>query len=149
MKKEEFSLTKSFHLSKYDSTATKALFDLMQGFPQVLNSIQKFELFNDMIDICKTYDIDCYKDIANRIGVLNFSMEEVVEAYKTSKLLRTINGFEAMADELKEKCLALAGSNLASWQYLMSFIVNNKGDNINPAIEIIKLLGNEEKCTIR
>eukprot|EP00088_Acartia_fossae_P007252 TRINITY_DN13387_c0_g1_i8.p1 TRINITY_DN13387_c0_g1~~TRINITY_DN13387_c0_g1_i8.p1 ORF type:complete len:727 (+),score=147.32 TRINITY_DN13387_c0_g1_i8:49-2229(+) len=149
LKKEDFSLTQSFHLSNYDSTATKALFDLMQGFPQVLNSIQKFETFNDMIDICKTYEIDRFEDITNRIRVIDFPFEEVVEAYKVSKLLETIDGFDSQADELKEKCVAIAGSNLASWQYLVSFIVNNKGDNIDPAIEILKLLGNEDKCMIR
>ena len=140
--------TESYQLEGYHPTAFMAVFVHMKGFPEIFNSVTDFEIFKDMLNICQTYSIKYINAIVRLMEAVEITMDQVVKAFMCFQSLRAMDRCADKADNLIEKCLSLAGSNLASWQHMLSFIVDN-GDNIGAVVDLIKLLSSKKECVFR
>ena len=74
-----------------------------------------------------------------------------MDAVRTSQSLQPIASFSQQVEDLHGRAIAYAACNLASWQALISLIVENAGcrGNIDTVVNILQILGEQQACILR
>ena len=83
-------------------TFLKTLFDHLSGFSALMNECSRFSILCDMLKIADFYDIPSpIPLLRSKIKEAEITLENLVEAYKTSQQLADIQSFKEMALNLQ------------------------------------------------
>ena len=147
---QEFSLLKAFNIPDQNPTAVKTLFDYLEGYTTMMDSCDSFSILGNMLAICDFYIINGpIRMIKEKIRELELSVHNLVEAYQAAKKLESLDRFKVDAKNLVGRSLAYGSVNLAAWQCLISFVVDN-GEKLEEVVNILQHFGQQDRqCSIR
>ena len=131
-------------ITGYNVKAVKILFDYLNGFGEMMESVDNFEELADMIRFCDFYGIQGpVALLSHKIKTLKLTMDNVLACIKACAVLVRLPAFTHLENILSAKCKTFAAANFGSWQPLMTFFADKcEGlDSINLALEFFKSAG--------
>ena len=123
--------------------------EYIQGYPTLLQKCEDNSVIGDILRLADFYNIRRpIPELVSNILNLAINMKNVVEVFEVSRNLDLLVAFKDLATNLSSKCISYLRFNLASWQVLINFMVENK-DKTDLVIKIIEFLAQEEVANIR
>eukprot|EP00088_Acartia_fossae_P007267 TRINITY_DN13394_c0_g2_i7.p1 TRINITY_DN13394_c0_g2~~TRINITY_DN13394_c0_g2_i7.p1 ORF type:complete len:344 (-),score=59.92 TRINITY_DN13394_c0_g2_i7:314-1345(-) len=146
---EDYSTLRTFNFPEFSPLAFKTVFEYLIGYSSMMKDCNNFLELCDMLRLVDYLIIPkLIKMIRDKMRQLPLDAFNVIEAYEASHDLYSIERYKGTAASLQDRCIAYCGANLASWQGLISFIVDNQ-DYLASVMELIEHLGEEKECVIR
>eukprot|EP00088_Acartia_fossae_P045643 TRINITY_DN4918_c0_g1_i1.p1 TRINITY_DN4918_c0_g1~~TRINITY_DN4918_c0_g1_i1.p1 ORF type:complete len:524 (+),score=117.12 TRINITY_DN4918_c0_g1_i1:83-1654(+) len=149
---ESDSECQTIKLSGYNPEAFQTVFTYLNGFPSVLETRDSFSVLGEMLRISDYFQIRALmQPITRKIQQLPLQMSCLIDGFKTGQRLKLVPGCDTVGDHLLERCVAFAGVNFASWQYVISFIVScsNNTESMESGFQILQLLAEDRKCSFK
>ncbi len=133
-------IIKQIKLQGYSSFSVKCLVDHLKGYQHLLDECKDLKVIADVLRLCDYYDIQTLiPKVMSRILNLSVNIRNVMNCYAASRSLNDIEAFKDFSTKLASKCIFFLRDNLASWQVLIQFLVDNSDEN-KLLVEIIKKL---------
>jgi len=147
---EDFcKIIKQIKLQNYSSFSVKCLVDHLKGYQPLLDECKDMKVIADVLRLCDYYDIQTLiPKLMSRILNLSVSIRNVMNCYAASKSLIGIEAFKDLSTNLVSKCIFFLRANLASWQVLIHFLVDNSDEN-KLCVEIVEELACKIAANIR
>ena len=146
---EDYSTLRTFNFPEFSPLAFKTVFEYLIGYSSMMKDCTNFLELCEMLRLVDYLIIPkLIKMIRDKIRQLPLDASNVINAYEASHDLYCIERYKGTAASLQDRCIAYCGANLASWQGLISFIVDNQ-DYLASVMELIEHLGEEKECIIR
>jgi hypothetical protein len=123
--------------------------EYIQGYPTLLKDCKDILVITDMLKLSDFYDIKSpIPVLLAKISNLPIEMSNVTEAFEASKALQNIAGFKDLSTNLSSKCIQYLRFNIASWQVVINFLVDNRSKS-NLVIKMIEMVAEDEVASIR
>ena len=123
--------------------------EYIQGYPTLLKDCKDILVITDMLKLSDFYDIKSpIPVLLAKISNLPIEMSNVTEVFEASKALQNIAGFKDLSTNLSSKCIQYLRFNIASWQVVINFLVDNRSKS-NLVIKMIEMVAEDEVASIR
>ena len=143
------NIIKKIKLQGYSSFSVKCLVEYLKGYQLPLDECKDMKVIADVLRLCDYYDIQTLiPKLMSRILNLSVSIRNVMNCYAASKSLIGIEAFKDLSTNLASKCIFFLRANLASWQVLIHFLVDNSDEN-KLLVEIVEELACKIAANIR
>ena len=127
----------------------KCLVDHLKGYQPTLDECKDMKVVADVLRLCDYYDIQTLiPKVMSRILNLSVNIRNVMNCYALSRSLNDIKAFQDLSRNLSSKCILFLRANLASWQVLIQFLVDNSVEN-KLLVEIVEELACKKIASIR